>query len=422
MIHKKTSMRIVLLFCIFMYPVMLNGPVVLSYAYQYGIPFIYVISNIRYIKRLNSRQLAILGMAAFLVALSVMYPLIHNTGDYSYIKVTTYVFRKLVVYLLLVIVIIKKYRKDSSIECFMYYFSLTNAIFVVGTLMLVFIPGLKNTWFLIFKETIKSESYLKSFGYTFRIGWQGFAGYRMTFHCTLSCIFLLYLNYSCEERYRLKKVVFFLTFALCLLGNMFYGRSGLVLSILTSIFCVLFWNITHFTNILKFICLASVIIIVVYLLRKQPVFSSWYIWMSTPIKNLITQGSFNNVSFSTTQSMLFMPEWSTILFGDGYFTQDGHYYMSTDSGMMRNILFWGILGAGISYGITIGAIGGVRKRNFVLWLMMITTFIAFEWKGDIYYEYITLFLAISFVENVSVNKANKHHLGVLSEKQIIKGI
>ncbi len=36
----------------------------------------------------------------------------------------------------------------------------------------------------------------------------------------------------------------------------------------------------------------------------------------------------------------------------------------------------------------------------LLFLLVIGSFAAFEYKGDMYYEYITLFLSVSFVETL----------------------
>ena len=181
--------------------------VILSYVYQYGIPFVYVAFNFKLLRKISGKQLFIIGCLVLLLFLSVLYPTLHNTGDYSYVKVSTFVFRKLAVYLFLAMVLVKKYREHTGVEHFMYYYILTHAVFVIGTILIVFAPGLKSIWFSVFAETIESETLLESYGYTFRIGWQGFAGYRMTLHCNIICIMFLrkyvlrpvrisYINYN----------------------------------------------------------------------------------------------------------------------------------------------------------------------------------------------------------------------------------
>lgn len=406
--YEKISIPILILFCLFIYPVIFKGPVVLSYAYQYGIPLYYVILNNKLIKKVTKRQLFILVLSVILLLLSYVYPSFHNTGDYTYIKVSTFVFRKLIIYLFLIIVLVKKYKEKASLELFMYYYTLTHAVFVIGTILLVFIPGFKTFWFSVFMELFELEGVSEAYGYTFRIGWQGFAGYRMTLHCTWCCIFLLYMFYGSCEDCRLKNSTFFITFSLCFLGNMFYGRSGLVLTIVSGMAALLMWNRERFFKILQFSFIMTVLIFIIYLLRNHTFFSDWYNWMSKPIINLITQGSFNNASFSQTREMVFMPEWNTFLYGDGYFTQGNHYYMQTDSGITRNILFWGLFGTAILYGTTLYSSLELRKKSELLWILILGTFLAFEYKGDVSYEYTTLFLAVSFIESMRRKYVNNY--------------
>lgn len=399
MSNEKTSMPIIFLFCLFVFPVMFRASTILSYSYIYGIPFLYLIVNWRFVSVITKKQMNIIGMAVLLVMFSLIYPTLHSTMDYSYIRVTTFIFRKLLIYLFLCCILTKKYRDNVSIEHFMYYYALAHAIYVVGTLIMVFVPSFKSIWFTLFAETVESGTLLESYGYTFRIGWQGFAGYRVTLHCTLSCIFLLYLQYCDFSKFKLKKAAFIALFGLCFLGNMFYGRVGLVMTIVVTLALLLIWNRSHFFKIFKFFAATVALMFVIYSLRNYPIFSTWCNWAFTPIINLITTGSFNNYSVNNLANMVFMPDWRTILMGDGYFTQNGTYYMHTDSGIMRNILFWGLLGAIVSYGMTLYSLVELRRKSWVLYLAVLVVFAVFEYKGDVYYEFASIFFALSFIPN-----------------------
>ena len=400
MLREKTSILITILFCLFIFPVKFKNLTILSYVYIYGIPTCYLIFYWKLVQRIKKKQIEIIGLAVLLVFLSILYPTLHETDDYSYVKVATFIFRKLVIYVFLGCILVKKYRDRASMEHFMYYYALTHAIYVIGTLLLVFILPLKEVWFSVFDESIKSGTLLESYGYTFRIGWQGFAGYRVTLHCTFSCIFLLYLQYNADEKFRMKELTFMVLYGLCLLGNMFYGRIGLLLTAVVSLITLFVWNRRKFSNILKFIIGGIFLIGCIYLLRDIPIISKWYKWMSTPIINLLTTGSFNNYSVDRLSEMLFMPDVKTILWGDGYFVYDNHYYMQTDSGIMRSVLFWGIIGTFVSYGMTVCSIMYFKKKNWLLCWMLLGTFMVFEYKGDVYYEFVALLLGISFVDTI----------------------
>ena len=315
------------------------------------------------------------------------------------------------IYIFLIGILAKHYKESLTVSHFMYYFSLTQAAYVVGTLIMVFVPGFKNMWFSIFKEVVESEQYLQSFGYTFRIGWQGFSGFGLTIFCSISCIFLMYLYYGKNREVEISGIQFIIPLILCFMGNMFYGRSGLVVSIIGCMLALIVWNKAHFYKVFRIIIIIVIVIGLLYSLRNNPMFHDWYYWMSTPIVNLIKTGSFNNISISTTHDMVFRPEFNTVLFGDGYYTQNGHYYMQTDSGIMRNILFWGIIGMVLSYGMTIYSIFELKKRDIFLLLLIIGAFMAFEYKGHVYFDFVALMLAFTFIDTyknfyLRCNKSN----------------
>lgn len=398
--HKVHRGWILFLFCFFIYPPMLKASSLISYILIYGIPAAYLLLNYKLLSKITMKQLCLMGLAMLLVILSVLYPIAHGTGDFSYIMTATYIFRKLLVFIFLSCIIVKEYKGDCTSETFMYYYACTHAVYVIGTLILVVFPQFKSLWFNVFSEVIDSEQYLQTYGYTFRIGWRGFSGFRLTLQCSISCIFLLHLYFVGGAKGKIKISKFIVPYILCFAGNMFYGRSGLVITIISSFAAFLIWNKADLRRFLILIGIAIVGFIVLFQLKDIAFFSDWYYWVTTPIKNLITTGSFNNYSFSGTMNMIFMPKLSTILFGDGYYTMDGHYYMGTDSGVMRNILFWGVLGAIISYGITISAIFETKHKNLLLCLLLLFCFAAFEFKGDVYYEFSSLFIGLSFFESI----------------------
>lgn len=389
------------LFCLFIYPPMIKGATLLSYMIIYGLPTAYIILNITRVKKIPLKQFAIIGICVLLLLFSILYPTIHGTGDFSYIKISTYVFRKLIIFVFLDIVLAKQYKSKLRVEHFMYYYALTHAIYVIGTILLVTFPALNRAWFSVFAEVTESSELLQSYGYTFRIGWQGFSGFRLTIHCTLSCIFILYLYFIARQRINANNRKLILIYLLCFLGNMFYGRSGLVLTLVSSVIGLFAWRKEARKKIIQIGFALGVGVVILLIIKDISFFQTWYLWMSTPIKNLLTTGSFNNVSFNTTfYDMIFIPDIKTIIFGDGRFVDGNKYYMHTDSGLMRNILFWGILGALTSYGATVYSIVDLKKNSRFLMILVILCFVVFELKGAVYYEFIALMCGMSFIDVV----------------------
>lgn len=385
---------------------MFRGNILLSYAYTYGIPLIYLLLNFKGVLRLSMKQFAVIGLSALSVLLCVLYPTFHGTGDMSYMRTSTYVFRKLVVFLFLYSVLAKKYRDKLSMEYFMKYYAFSQAVYVIVTILFVMIPSIKNAWFTIFDEVIESEEALKSFGYTFRIGWQGFSGYTHTIYCTIACIFLLYLYYGCDSDEKLSSVQFWIAYILSFVGNMFYGRSGLVVTIAASMVAVFICNRHHFTKLLKYIGIIILAVIILINLQRIPFLSDWFYWMSNPIKNLLTKGTFNNVSIQATINDIVFPGMKTFMLGDGYFTVNDRYYMKTDSGLMRNIYFWGIIGTTLVYATTVISMTTLKKKSKALFLIFLVSFATFEYKGIVYCDFLALFLALSFDDNLKNKYAN----------------
>lgn len=390
----KLNATLVFVFCLFMYPPTFSHASLLMQIIIYGVSILYLILNWQLFIDICKKQRKLIFFALILLVLSLVIPLVNKTGDFSYLlSVTGYLFRKGIVYLFLLCLLYKKYGGDRLLYYFLYYFAITHFIYVLGTLLLVFIPTFQNFWFGIFDKEA-ADALTRSAGYTFRLGWQGFAGFRLTLYCTISIIFLLYLRYGTRIKV-ISVMQFIVPFLACLIGNMFYGRVGLVLTILVGAIAIVFWNRRHIGRIVFFAGLIVGIVLSVSSLRDIPTFNSWYNWMSKPIINLVTYGEFDDSSFDRLQEMNQVEiSADTLIFGDGRYRENGHYYMNTDAGFVRNILFWGIFGGILSYGFTLYSIIGLRKISKMMMLQLLITFLAFEYKGAVYYEFIPLAFVI----------------------------
>jgi hypothetical protein len=120
----------------------------------------------------------------------------------------------------------------------------------------------------------------------------------------------------------------------------FVGRtSGIFFSL-----CLLYVVLTSksFSFILT-IALASIFSF--YLIDYEFFESPSFLWAFEPLVNFLEHGSFESSSFTELkEEMLWWPTLQQMLFGDGIYTSIyGGYYLGTDSGFMRPILFSGIL-------------------------------------------------------------------------------
>lgn len=378
-------------FCFLLYIPKFNIPSVLFDLISYGIPITYVLLNFNMVRTFSSKQFLLLFCILILLLLSCLFPLINGTGDLSYFKVHLDSSRMLLSYIALLCLVIKKHGREKSLHYFMYYYALTHLVYVIVTVLMVCLPSIQDIWFTV----VQKNSLIGSRNeYLFRVGWQGFSGFRQTLHCTFGAIFALYLRYGVKPC-AIGARQFWLLFIGCAVGNMFYGRSGLILTIVVSALAIIVWNRKNMGKIFRFVCLIAGGVLAVAALKNVPFLDSWYNWMSGPVVNLISSGDFDDSSFDTLKEMNQVEvSFNTFLFGDGIYTDNGHYYMSTDAGFFRNILFWGIFGAILSYGVTLYCIFKTKEISRLLAVQLLIVFLAFEYKGAVYYEFITITFAI----------------------------
>lgn len=432
MIFKRRTTRNIIirpltlaLFCFFLYPPKLISVPFLIPAIVYGVSIVYILLNWKLILEACFRQRKIIFLVLLLFVISLIIPIINATDDFSYaFSAASYFLKKGIVYLFLLSFILKKYGKEKLLYHFMYYFIVTHVIYVIGTLILVFSPSIQNFWFGIFNKE-SADVLLRSSGYTFRLGWQGFAGFTLTLNCTLSIIFLLFLKFETRPR-MITMSQFLIPFIACMIGNMFYGRIGLIISIIVSSIAMIFWNRKHLEKIVLSVAFILLFILAIGTLKDVPFFSGWYNWMSRPIINLIDSGEFNDKSFDRLQEMNQVEiSPNTFVFGDGLYKDDeGRSYMDTDAGFIRNILFWGIFGAILSYGLTLYSIFELRKISRMLVLQLLITFFAFEYKGVVYYEFIVIdfiVMAAFYIANNGRIDNKKVDDGIANAKQLKNG-
>ena len=92
-----------------------------------------------------------------------------------------------------------------------------------------------------------------------------------------------------------------------------------------------------------------------------------------------------------------MPSLKTMFLGDGYYTAPTGtgYYMSTDVGILRLILYWGIVPTLMLYLCLIGLFRRSLLGNKLIYILVV--FALFEFKGEICWYMIPIFLAIGLL-------------------------
>ncbi len=169
-----------------------------------------------------------------------------------------------------------------------------------------------------------------------------------------SVIFLIYLS-KMNTWFRNNRPLKFILFVLLLSGTFFAGRTGYIGLIVVALFVIFnkkmvlsYRKYTSKEKLSVYICLGLLFSLVNYLI--------FLFYTNEDIHNLLfftfqnffsyaEKGTMQTSTMDSLENMYFGIDVLTFLLGDGFYTtKDGGYYMMTDVGYMRVILYMGIVG------------------------------------------------------------------------------
>ena len=419
---KKIKWWYLLLTAFFYYPILLNQKIV-TYAVVYLVPLAFFILHYQWtlesIHRIMMSKLRYAVWAwGIVTSASIIVPILMKTNDFSYftnapIDIVKFSYRSL--FLLGVYEIYVDKEKD--VKMFMRYFIYSCCLYILGTVIFLIFPQVKEFWIGIISIPELDMTHIRKSYYATRFGWSGFSGFSCTLWCCMCVIFTIYLIMdSYEKKQNIYKEIIALVWLL--VGNMFYGRTGLVLSIICICIMLVYFLRRKPAYIVWVIMLASIGIISLLILKEQSdKVRNWYNWCFSVINNFVSSGRIGTDSTDILFGrMLFIPKIETIILGDGKFTRpDGLYYMQTDSGIMRPMLFYGVFFMLIGFYILWNLIINLRKsnqkkRNIKLQIMMFNLFLVwalFEIKGPTFYLMATYLLPITILFDEENSKEEK---------------
>jgi hypothetical protein len=252
-------------------------------------------------------------------------------------------------------------------------------------------PNIKMIWLNLINAASLFEAYSSNMDlsrFITRWGLAGFSGFRHTIMCSMGIIFNIFLLIQKKET----SIKDCFSIIILLMGNVFYGRSGLIIS-LTCIFIYFIYEIfirKKYKLVLAINCFLLFIFFIFLYLRCIPEFDSWYKWSMAPIESLMKGRIGNYETDYMFNEMYFIPELSTLFLGDGYWTAPSGvgYYMKTDVGYMRPMLFFGIIPQLFCYFLPILTLTYIyiQRREFKLLSFLLTLLIfIFELKGEVHY-------------------------------------
>jgi hypothetical protein len=237
------------------------------------------------------------------------------------------------------------------------------------------------------------------------VGLTGFSAYNMGVFLSLSFSFSFYL--FLKRHISFQKLVFL---SVCFISTAFISaRSSYIVFFFFG--CYYLYHIKH-KRILMFMLfvIGLFIAIYIYLYMKSlndKQFKYIFDWMFSLINDMLFNrtGIVNNQYIKViSDNFYWIPNFKTFLMGDGrYASISGHgYYMSTDAGYLRRLLYYGIFASVIyyvSFAFYIVAIKSSKRHDDtgILLIIMVIIVLCMQYKGDFFIdagEYFRVFFLI----------------------------
>lgn len=373
------------------------------YAFAYLVPLVYMVLNFDLLvktvsKIVYSDLLLCIIPLVLLTAAAVIIPIIYGTYDYTYFTEEIMTVTKIMFRMLFLVMLIKKNIPNADWRTFCKYFIFSCLLYIGSTVVMMVIPQIKDLFYSIVKENEHSKTLALETRYSTRYGWAGFSTFEYTFKCLIAIIFN---NYFIQKNIKQKYVLFPIAVtAVLLAGTLFYGRIGTLAALIILFFFALRLMIKR-PKIFMW-CVAGLLLCIAALLvlkNRVSAVGAWFDWAFDLIINFI-----NNKTLRTDSSdvllnkMLFIPDFKTILIGDGRYTENELYYMGTDAGIMRPLLFGGLIFAFVRYislyGILLWRMFKRETENsektVFFWILLMC--IVFEIKGEIIFSCLPILL------------------------------
>lgn len=401
-----------LLCCLNFYSVIFEDIKFLGYIFYYIIPVIFCAFNYKILltilKQIIQTPFIHFFITCILIGiLSIIIPIAYGTFDFSYFTIRVMqITKELVKMIFLLVFFIKYISPNYDYKLFMKYYVISTCTYVMFTILTIAFPTLRE---LIINHLEVSANTIRLFhqeNYFTRFGWCGFSGFTFTLKASLSVIFSLYFIVINPNKHLVENLIMLLV---SFLGNLFYGRIGLIVSgimILITLFC-LYKNNKMLVKKIILIFTYSFFVLILFSFYNERL-QMWFNWTFQNFINFFTTGSFSTTSTEALENMYVLPSLKTFFIGDGYYSTSSGYYMNIDIGLLRPIYFAGIFFQLLRYYtlyiplklIHISKIKYARYFSFCLLIL----FIIFELKGESIFPVINLILIISIIITLNKNK------------------
>lgn len=362
------------------------------------------------LKRGFARKFGIISSCTYFVFFALLINIvwsllstgINGTNDYSYIVFLVGTILTVIRSFLLVYIIYRScFEWEKTSDIYFETMACTGVVYVLFTIAFIIAPEFKKFWFtnVIFSST---KDY---FAYQFRYSLNGFAAFASS---TISSIIVLICAYLLVKNAKNDNwIKYLLYYIINIVGCFFYGRICIFAMVLSVLYIVYFMaNKKLFFKISAIVILIAMGLyqLISYLATVNESFLYWKNWAFAIFEQLFSGNGITDYSVThMKEDMYFMPELKTLLIGDGKYTlSDRSYYMHTDVGIMRSVLFFGVPGMIINASLVLFPLRKIYKLMNDRKLKLLLLFIAIMWvvlelKGEAYQRILQMILPIYYV-------------------------
>ncbi|MFW3454681.1 hypothetical protein ACN68H_06960 [Aerococcus viridans] len=393
-------MKLLLFMYIFMFPIGENSQLFRSNYIVGGILLLYLVFNSRYRAKIKSlfKQVPILKLELFLLLIiiySFIIPTLLATYDYSIISTLINTFVNLIIGTLVFGLYSFKGLKSRLERDLVYVFVIQGYI-----QFLSFLSPTINTFFNNFRLEMVIERGQLGYG-----GIRGLSISGSPFFGLGIAYGLIIIYFMANWKKLFPGNTFFKTisFLVVLFGANSAARTSMIGLAIGTGYIILSKikesnyqiSLTSSFSIKRLILFCFIIILLLIGIPFIPnnpsnfnnvndMFERFSSFAFEGIMNLSDSGSISTNSTEVLFGRMYFPvSASTYIFGDGkYTTSVGTYYMSTDAGYMRNILFFGIIGLILLIIYETNFFNWKNKNNLVLNLFILSYILIVHIKGE----------------------------------------
>lgn len=298
----------------------------------------------------NKHLLNIIGILCLIILYSLLNVVVNDTFDFQVIKSYLSFILFYIPGAFGIIQILKKYFNNIEIIKIVIIVTVIQSIIIILMLM---VPGIKDFLFSLLRDgSERIEKNIGSGGFRF-LGFAFNPTWDLAIVQSIGIMLISLLFKLDKKEINIKNTLFFILLAISVFLSGRTGLLGVVFGILIIIIPSNFKEVP-FLKATQFIGKIIIVILPLFFFIKSFVPDKVLDIVETNVLPWAFEmfmndngGKLETASSNELKGMYFMPNIKTAIVGDGLYVNpydNTRYYMDTDAGYMRHILFYGIIG------------------------------------------------------------------------------